>query len=140
MLARWVTPIFVGFDILALLLQAAGAAIVAGTQVTDNDAMHKLDLGKKLALIGIGVQIAAFGLFSVVAVRFHFTSKQFESDISSRLLRAEGDKMATFEGSSRRFNPNWRSILFAVNASCILIMVCVARQLPESTAWLTYDS
>ncbi|ORY69901.1 RTA-like protein, partial [Pseudomassariella vexata] len=120
----WITPIFVGVDIVALLLQLIGAVLVAGTEPNDSNAQHKLDLGKKIALAGISIQIMGFGLFSIVAARFYFTSKQFAADLESRLLKAdERQKTATLEGSSRKFNPNWRTILFTVNASCALILV-----------------
>lgn len=122
--ARWITPIFVTFDILALFLQATGAAMVAGVQGTDTSAKDQMNRGKTLAQSGIGIQLAAFGLFSIIAARFHFTSKQFTVAFNSRLLRAEGDKMATLEGSTKAFKPNWRTLLFVVNASCVLIIVC----------------
>ncbi|KAH8668689.1 RTA1 like protein-domain-containing protein [Xylariales sp. PMI_506] len=130
---RWVTPIFVAFDIVALLLQATGAALVAGVQATATNAEDQLNRGKTLALIGIGLQVTAFGLFSIIATRFHFTSKQFAVALKSKLLIAEGEKMATLEGSAAKFNPNWRVILFAVNASCALILIRSIYRIIEFT-------
>jgi hypothetical protein len=96
---------------------------VAGAQSTDADAKDELSRGKTLALSGIGIQVAAFGLFSIVAARFHFVSKQFAAALDARLMRAEGEKTAMLEGSKKKFNPNWIRILFAINASCVLILV-----------------
>jgi len=123
LLARWLTPIFVGFDIFALFLQLVGAVMITGTQVTDTNAASKLQTGKDIALAGVTLQIIAFGLFSFIAVRFHFTSKRFKAELERRFVRVKGDKFVTFEGSPRRFKPNWRAMLYVVNASCILILV-----------------
>ena len=123
MAARWLTPIFVGFDIFALFLQLIGAVMVTGTQVTDANAAEKLQKGKDLALVGVTLQIVAFGLFSFIAVRFHFTSKRFKAELERRFQKVEGDKFVTFEGSARRFKPNWRAMLYVINVSCLLILV-----------------
>ena len=97
--------------------------MITGTQVTDTDAAGKLQRGKDIALTGVALQIVAFGLFSFIAIRFHFTSKRFKADLERRFLKAEGDKYVTFEGSPRRFKPNWRAMLYVVNISCLLILV-----------------
>ncbi|KAK9417124.1 putative RTA-like protein [Seiridium unicorne] len=121
--ARWATPIFVGCDLIALILQGAGAAIVVGTQPTDENAQDKVNRGKDIAMTGVAVQLAGFGVFSIVAARFHVISKQFASELESKILQTEGDKTVTLQDSSRRFNPHWKRILFAVNTSCALILV-----------------
>ncbi len=108
---------------MALFLQLIGAVIISGTQVTDSNAADKLIKGKDLALAGVTLQISAFGLFTVAAVRFHFTSKQFKASLESRFQTAPGDKFVTLEGSTRRFKPNWRAQLYAINGSCLLILV-----------------
>ncbi|KAH8668335.1 RTA1 like protein-domain-containing protein [Xylariales sp. PMI_506] len=121
--ARWITPIFVIFDVIAILLQGSGAAIVAGTEPTDAHAKAKINRGRALALAGVSVQIAAFGLFTMVAVRFQRTSKQFVPELESTILRVEGEKTATLPGNPKKFNPNWRTILLVVNVSCALILI-----------------
>jgi hypothetical protein len=122
-LARWVTPIFVTFDIIALFLQATGAAMVASVQSTDANAEDNLSRGKTLALAGIGIQVAAFGIFSVIAARFHFTSKKFAVILNSKLRRAEEENTVMQEASAKKIKPNWRLVLFVINASCVLILV-----------------
>lgn len=118
-----------GFDVIALFLQLIGAVIVAGTQVTDKDALTKLNKGKDIALAGVSAQIGAFGLFTIVAARFQFTSRQFTGDFKNRIRHTSGDKKVTVDGSSRPINPNWKSMLFVINASCLLILVRYPSQL-----------
>ncbi|KAI1448230.1 RTA1-domain-containing protein [Annulohypoxylon stygium] len=120
---RWITPIFVTFDVVALLVQLIGAVSVSSTQATDEDAANKLKLGKDIALAGLAIQIGAFGLFTIIAARFHFTSQRFVASLSWRLEEADGGKAVFVRGSSRKINPNWRRLLYALNASCILILI-----------------
>lgn len=123
-LARWVTPIFVAFDIAALFLQLVGAVMIAGTSITDPNYLDKVHKGKYIALAGVSVQILAFGLFSIIAVRFHIVAKRFKADVERRLRPVPGEKFVTVEGiEGRKLRPNWEMLLYAVNISCALIMV-----------------
>lgn len=110
-LARFITLIFVGFDIISLLLQLCAAVLIAGTDPTDSNAKDKVNLGKNLGLAGVSVQLFGFGLFSVAAVRFHFTSRQLSSDYASK--------------NETRWNmtKHYSTLLYVVNASCLLILV-----------------
>lgn len=127
--ARWVTPIFVGFDIAALMLQLVGAVMIAGTSITDSNYLEKVHRGKYIALSGVSVQLLAFGLFSVIAVRFHIIAKRFKDSVQKRLTRIPGDeKYVTVEGiEGRKLRPNWEMLLYAINISCALIMVSWPR-------------
>ncbi|KAI0122202.1 RTA1 like protein [Daldinia grandis] len=120
---RWVTPIFVTFDVISLLVQLVGAVSVSTTEVTDDDAEDTINMGKNIALVGLAIQIAAFGLFTVIAARFHFTSQRFEASLLSRLEVTDGGKSVLVKGLSRKINPNWRHLLYAVHVSCILILI-----------------
>ncbi|KAK3940383.1 RTA1 like protein-domain-containing protein [Diplogelasinospora grovesii] len=120
---RWLTPIFVGFDIFALFLQLVGAVIVSSTQVTDTDAVSKLNRGKDIAMAGVTLQIIAFGFFSIIAARFHFTSTRFIDDMKRRVQAVPGDKFMSLEGSTRKFRADWRRLLYAVNISCIMVLI-----------------
>ncbi|KAI1106915.1 RTA1-domain-containing protein [Jackrogersella minutella] len=120
---RWVTPIFVAFDIIALFVQLIGAVSVSGTRATDKDAANKLKIGKDVALAGLGIQMAAFGLFTIIAARFHFTSQRFVQSLNWRLEETDGGRAVFVKGSSQKINPNWRRLLYAVNVSCILILI-----------------
>ncbi|CAI6094746.1 hypothetical protein V2G26_007688 [Clonostachys chloroleuca] len=108
---RFITLIFVGFDIISLLLQLCAAVLIAGTDPTDSNAKDKVNLGKNLGLAGVSVQLFGFGLFSVAAVRFHFTSRQLSSDYASK--------------NETRWNmtKHYSTLLYVVNASCLLILI-----------------
>ncbi|KAI2639668.1 RTA1-domain-containing protein [Hypomontagnella submonticulosa] len=120
---RWITPIFVAFDILSLIVQLIGAVAVSSTKATDENAANKLKIGKDVALIGLALQIVAFGLFTIVAARFHFTSQRFETKLQSRLEDADRGRSVFVKGSSRKINPQWRRLLYAINVSCVLILI-----------------
>ncbi|KAI1144610.1 RTA1-domain-containing protein [Hypoxylon sp. FL0543] len=120
---RWITPIFVSCDIVALLVQLIGAVSVSSTQATDEDAENKLKIGKDVALAGLAIQMGAFGLFTVIAARFHFTSQRFEANLKWRLDEVDGGKAVFVKGTSKKLNPNWRHLLYALNISCILILI-----------------
>lgn len=123
-LARWVTPIFVAFDIAALFLQLVGAVMITSTDLSDANYRQKVLKGKDIALSGVSVQIAAFGLFSIIAVRFHIVAKRFKADLQRRLQPVPGEKFVTVEGiEGRKLRPNWEMLLYAINISCALIMV-----------------
>ncbi|KAI1384711.1 RTA1-domain-containing protein [Hypoxylon trugodes] len=112
---RWITPIFVTFDIVSLIVQLIGAAVVAATRPTDDNAANNLNMGKNVALAGLAIQIAAFGLFSIIAVRFHFISQRFEHSLQSRL--------AVAKGREAEINTKWRFLLYAVNISCLFVLI-----------------
>jgi hypothetical protein len=120
---RFCTPIFVTCDIIAFFIQAVGAITVAGTKPTDPDRVSKLDKGKKIVLIGLGVQMACFGLFSVIAIRFHFVSRRFTKSSIDQMGVEPGTKYWHPEGSSRKLKTNWGSLLWVVNLACILVLV-----------------
>lgn len=103
--------------------------MVTTTETTEPDAAAKLNRGKDIAMSGVIVQLVAFGLFTVVAARFHFTSRRFTYDFKQRLQATPGDKDVTGEVWARKFNPNWRRLLYAVNISCAMILVSYPRSL-----------
>ena len=96
---------------------------MAGTQVTDPDAASKFAHGKEVVLIGLGIQVACFGLFSVIAIRFHFTSKRFQKDFDQRVGGMPGDTYFTLRGQTRKFKRNWETLLWVVNVACGLVLV-----------------
>jgi hypothetical protein len=62
---KWVTKIFVTGDVIAFGLQAGGGGIQsAGT-------LEMYDMGEKIIIAGLFVQIAVFGFFVVTALLFH---------------------------------------------------------------------
>lgn len=117
---RWITPLFVGFDIIALFLQLVGAVIISSVNVDSPDAMSKLNRGKHIAQAGVVIQLAAFGLFSVAAVRFNFTSKRFSKNIHER-YESFGEKDYVIDGILK--NKHWPALLRVVNITTLLILV-----------------
>lgn len=102
----------------ALLLQLVAAVLISGTEATDDNAKDKLQLGKRLGLIGVSVQMFGFGLFTVAAVRFHFTSKRLDGGF------AKGNQV------QHGLRQDWSRLLLVVNVSCVLILVS-----ERSSAW-----
>ncbi|KAH7104946.1 RTA1 like protein-domain-containing protein [Auriculariales sp. MPI-PUGE-AT-0066] len=62
---RWLTKLFVAGDVLSLLLQAGGGGIMS----MDDKDMY--ELGQKIVVVGLLVQIIFFGLFGVTSIIFH---------------------------------------------------------------------
>ena len=93
---RWMTPVFVGCDIVAFLIQVLGASRVTST---DPSVVKTAFMTMK---IGLGVQLACFGLFIVIAVRFHFVSQQFRAQWPDQ---------------------QWPKFLWAINFAAVLIFV-----------------
>jgi hypothetical protein len=54
----FVTPVFVGLDVLAITTQGIGSAIIFGTS-TD---INKLSKGRTILILGLFIQLVAFGV------------------------------------------------------------------------------
>lgn len=87
------------------------AVLISGTDPTESNAKEKVDLGKRLGLAGVSTQIAGFGLFTVAAVRFHFTTRKLSGDFVKMNQAKHG------------IIKDWKAFLLVVNASCLLILV-----------------
>lgn len=62
---RWVTKVFVAGDIVSFSLQGGGGGIQAG------GSLDMFNLGEKIIIVGLFVQIAIFGFFVVTSILFH---------------------------------------------------------------------
>lgn len=62
---RWLTKIFVTGDVISFFLQAGGGGIQAG------GTLDLFEIGEKIIIAGLFVQIAFFGFFVATAVQFH---------------------------------------------------------------------
>ncbi|KAJ5604514.1 RTA1 like protein-domain-containing protein [Penicillium lagena] len=131
---RFITPIFVGFDIFALLLQLGGAVMIASVSPTDTHAARTLNTGKRVAQVGVIIQLAAFGLFSVAAVRFNFTSKRFDKSLGDR-YESVGEKEYRIDGRTR--DKHWPALLRVVNLTSFLILIRSIYRLVEFTTGVT---
>ncbi|KAK4197359.1 hypothetical protein QBC40DRAFT_232433 [Triangularia verruculosa] len=95
---RYITRIFVGFDILAAAIQGSGTSIAAAAKWTGLKALAGVDV----LVAGLAVQVAGVGLFLVVLGRFEV------------LVKGVGKGMK--RGS-------WEGLLVAVWISSVLIFV-----------------
>jgi hypothetical protein len=120
---RFITPIFVGFDIVALLLQLGGAVLITSADGTSSDAKDKFDRGRNIALIGVIVQMVAFGLFSLAAFRFNFTSKRFAKPVDEQFEMLASNDAGP---GGREKSANWNALLRVVNFSTLMILVSVS--------------
>ncbi|KAM5343778.1 hypothetical protein ACJ41O_012315 [Fusarium nematophilum] len=108
---RFITLVFVGIDVISLILQLIAAILISGTDPTESNAKTKINLGKDLGLVGVSTQIAGFGIFTISAIRFHFTSRR----LNGEFVRANQAKHGV--------QGNWMKLLLVINASCILILI-----------------
>ncbi|KAJ5729371.1 RTA1 like protein-domain-containing protein [Penicillium malachiteum] len=125
---QFITPIFVGFDIVALLLQLSGAVMISSVSEGEVNGAEKLSKGKEIAQAGVIIQLAAFGLFSVAAVRFNFTSKAFSKQLDQR-YESVGEKEYSIGGIVKR--KHWPALLRVVNFATLLILVRSIYRLVE---------
>lgn len=96
---QWVTRIFVTGDVIAFSLQAGGGGIQsAGT-------LELYEMGEKIIIAGLLVQIVVFGFFVITSFLFHY-----------RLL-----KSPTTE--SLRGDIPWKRYLYVLYVSSFLILV-----------------
>jgi hypothetical protein len=96
---RWLTRIFVTGDVLSFFMQGAGGGMMG------SDSASSRDLGEKLIVAGLFVQIVFFGCFVVTAALFH-----------SRLRRNPTQKVITDK-------PPYLRHLIALYITSILIFV-----------------
>lgn len=94
--------------------------MISAVDATDKDAKNKLNTGKHVAQVGVIIQLVAFGMFAVAAVRFNFTSKRFTGSLSERYENV-GEKEYIIGGVVK--DKNWPTLLRVVNFTTILILV-----------------
>ena len=85
----WITKIFVGIDLFAILTQAGGGAMLVRyrsslstcpnsryTQANAGGDPKKLNTAKNILLIGLVIQIVAFCFFCFVAIRYNLRTRR----------------------------------------------------------------
>lgn len=72
--------------------------------------------------IGVAIQLACFGLFTIIAIRFNFISRRFDSDFDSRICN-DNEKYVTIDGGARKLRKDWRALLRVTNVACGCILV-----------------
>ncbi|KAE8154591.1 RTA1 like protein-domain-containing protein [Aspergillus avenaceus] len=101
---RFMTPIFVTCDIIAIIIQLiGGVCAISHTEST-------VKLGYNIAKAGLVVQLVTFGFFTVLSFRFFFTTR---------------DSSIVFS------DDRWRRLLVVVNFACVLIFVRSVYRLIE---------
>lgn len=118
---KWLTKIFVTGDVLSFLMQGSGAGIMSSGLDSG------VDTGEKIIYGGLFVQIGFFAVFIVVAAIFQY-----------RVCREP-----TLEAQSTRYQPskahNWQTVLYALFACSILILVrCIVRAAEYVEGWKGY--
>ncbi|KAK3290354.1 RTA1 like protein-domain-containing protein [Chaetomium fimeti] len=77
---KWMTKIFVVGDVLSFVLQAGGGGIqAAGT-------LEFYDIGEKIIIVGLFIQIFIFGFFLVTTVVFHSRFRQSNRTVGQHPL------------------------------------------------------
>jgi hypothetical protein len=73
----------------------------------------------------VSVQLACFGLFTIIAGRFNFTSKQVAKNFTDGGHEMhEMGKYVTVDGiEGKKLKRNWQALLRVVNGTCALILV-----------------
>ncbi|RBR24086.1 uncharacterized protein FIESC28_03199 [Fusarium coffeatum] len=100
---RRLTPIFVGCDIVAFLVQGSGSGIAS----SDNWKGEMERIGVKVLIAGLSFQLVAFTLFLCVFRRFHVLAGRMAVDSAPK---------------------GWQKVVLAVYISSILIMTrCIFR-------------
>ncbi|KAL3477754.1 RTA1 like protein-domain-containing protein [Aspergillus californicus] len=131
---RFVTPIFVGFDVVALFLQVVGAIMITSGNGASQDDIDTFNRGRDLALIGVIVQIVAFGIFTIAAVRFNFTSKRFLKAAPQPLFSPDQDADGfALQVQDKPRKAEWQYLLRAVNFSTIMILIRSIYRMVEFT-------
>ncbi|KAI9736169.1 MAG: hypothetical protein M1834_001054 [Cirrosporium novae-zelandiae] len=97
---RYITPLFVSFDVLSFAVQCVGGAMVASADTTT-----KANKGKNVVLVGLGIQLVTFGFFVLASMRFAFVLR---TKLNSLPLPTE---------------TNWRFLLTTVNAASATILI-----------------
>ena len=95
---RRLTPIFVGCDIVAFLIQGSGSGIAS----SDNWQGEMERIGVKVLIAGLSFQLVAFTLFLCVFRRFHVLAGRMAVDSAPK---------------------GWQKVVLSVYISSILIMV-----------------
>lgn len=108
---NWVTKLFVAGDVLSFLMQSAGGGLLGSKK------MDMMDMGEKLIIAGLFVQIGFFGFFMVVTVIFHLRLRKNPTPTSETLM--EKPRIH----SVFKFRKTWKLLLNVLYITSALILV-----------------
>lgn len=117
---RFYTWVFISFDVLSLIVQAAGGAMAASAE----DGSEELETGNSLIIAGIGIQVGTMSICGVLALDFFIRHSRMKKVESSSDLRDVNTRDAT---GHRRFKIFLSALIFAffvILARCIYRYVC----------------
>ncbi|KAJ1310197.1 hypothetical protein OPQ81_006941 [Rhizoctonia solani] len=92
---EFITKVFVGADIVAILTQASGGSMLSG------DDFSSIKIGRTILIVGLAFQVVSFGIFMFIALAFDFKTR-----------RNLGSKMNTI-----------RPLIWAFYVSALLIII-----------------
>jgi hypothetical protein len=98
--ARRITPVFVGADLFSFFVQVVGGSMLAGS-----DNPSRINTGKNIILVGLAIQLAAFGFFVIASFRLHVVLKSSLRDVPLPKER------------------NWKLFLQVINVANVAILI-----------------
>ena len=98
--AKWCTKLFMGGDVFSFLIQSTGGGMLASAKKKSS-----VDLGQKIILVGLCIQLLFFGFFIITIAVFHRRISQRPTTRSSSLTA------------------NWKQYLTVLYIASILIIV-----------------
>ncbi|BGP14631.1 hypothetical protein JCM10213_002201 [Rhodosporidiobolus nylandii] len=124
-----VVKLFVWSDVVTFLMQAAGG----GLSATDGKGA---EIGPKIALIGLVIQLVSFALFTLLLIVFALRVRSRFPHLDSS---SPGFSFAAFNPFSTRLVVDWRILFYVMLLTCVGIMVrCVFRAIEYAQGYSGY--
>ncbi|KAI9843472.1 MAG: hypothetical protein M1837_006318 [Sclerophora amabilis] len=111
--ARKITYIFVTCDVFSFMVQLGGTGTLAS--VTENPELGKI--AGYIVIAGLGIQLLAFGIFTVAAIRFHV-----------KMQALERRDVATTMNADR----SWVPLIWCLYGSCFCIILRKYKPSPST--------
>lgn len=119
---RWYTYIFIGGDLVALVLQAIGGAMAA----TAGDDIHQQDTGTDIMITGISWQVFTLIIFAALSIQY----------LLRRRNAARREDPLSTEAADTLRNRNFRFFALAVITAFVAVFTrCVYRIIEMSGGW-----
>ncbi|GAA6062003.1 hypothetical protein JCM10212_006078 [Sporobolomyces blumeae] len=120
--AKRIVKIFVWADVVTFLLQATGGGLSANAS--------SADLGHKIALVGLALQLVSFGLFSLLLLVFGLRVPRKFPEIARQVVPLRFSRIRTF--SSEPIT-DWRKLWYLLILSSVGIIVRSVFRIVEYT-------
>ncbi|KAJ6540732.1 RTA1 like protein-domain-containing protein [Mycena capillaripes] len=106
-----VATIFVWSDVGTFLIQAIGGSMTTSSKI------DTINLGNKIVIVGLGVQLASFGLFTTLIVVFGLRVRK----LFPHVWRATGNQ--DFSPFSKEPVADWHILYYTLCLSCVAILI-----------------